>query len=459
MRLLGICVGIALCDVGAIRAEPLMECRERSGLPNFFDRIEAGEPNTVRVAFLGGSITAQEGWRPKILSWVKQQARQSRVEEINAAIGGTGSDLGVFRLEQDVLIKEPDLVFIEFAVNDSGAAPEQIHRCMEGIVRKIWKQDPTIDICFVYTLAGNMLDTLKRGEAPRSVAAMEQIAEHYGIPSINMGLEIARLESAGLLVFKGELPKKRANLSDASSQRTHAGDPQSRAAETTATERDPIVFSPDGVHPYPETGHQIYFEVLVRSLEKIRKTGGRETLRQDTGASRPVGMAHALPAPFAADNWEAARMVPLSLAKLSPGWQGLDATTNGIARQFKNRLPKIWKATQPGESVSFQFRGATARIYDLVGPDCGQVIVKVDDGPPVVRPRFDAYCTYHRLATMSIAEGLPDTVHRVELTIHPEQPDKAKILSQRNEKMDNPMRYDGTAWYAGAILLVGEMVE
>jgi hypothetical protein len=45
------------------------------------------------------------------------------------------------------------------------------------------------------------------------------------------------------------------------------------------------------------------------------------------------------------------------------------------------------------------------------------------------------------------------------LTIHPEQPDKAKILSQRNEKIDDPKRYDGTAWYAGAILLVGELVD
>jgi hypothetical protein len=54
---------------------------------------------------------------------------------------------------------------------------------------------------------------------------------------------------------------------------------------------------------------------------------------------------------------------------------------------------------------------------------------------------------------------LSNTVHSVELTVHPEQPDKAKILSQRNEKIDDPKRYDGTAWYAGAILLVDELVE
>ena len=54
-------------------------------------------------------------------------------------IAFTGSDLGVFRVQQDVLSKQPDLLFVEFAVNDGGAAPEQIIRCMEGIVRQTWR--------------------------------------------------------------------------------------------------------------------------------------------------------------------------------------------------------------------------------------------------------------------------------------------------------------------------------
>ena len=149
-------------------------------------------------------------------------------------------------------------------------------------------------------------------------------------------------------------------------------------------------------------------------------------------------------------------MIPLSQAKLSPGWCRLSAPTNSLARSFGNRLPELWEAKEPGEFVSFKFRGTTARIYDLVGPDCGQLSITVDDGPPVVTPRFDAYCTYHRLSTLSVAEGLPDGVHSVKITIHPEQPDKSTILSQRHEKMDDPRRFDGTAWYAGAILLLGE---
>ena len=151
-------------------------------------------------------------------------------------------------------------------------------------------------------------------------------------------------------------------------------------------------------------------------------------------------------------------MIPLSRAKLSPGWRRLSAPTNSLARSFGDRLPELWEAKEPGAFVSFKFRGTTARIYDLVGPDCGQVTIAVDDRPPVVAPLFYAYCTYHRLATLSVAEGLPAGVHSVKITIHPEQPDKAKILSERHEKMDNPKRFDGTVWYAGAILLIGELL-
>jgi hypothetical protein len=87
------------------------------------------------------------------------------------------------------------------------------------------------------------------------------------------------------------------------------------------------------------------------------------------------------------------------------------------------------------------------------------VTITVDDRPAVVTPRFDAFCTYHRLSTLSVAEGLPPGVHSVRITIHPEQPDKVKILSQRGEKMDNPKRFDGNTWFAGGLLLLGELVE
>src|SRR3954464_10729480 len=313
-------------------ASKIVETQARKGMPNFFQKVEDGR--RARIAFFGGSITAQEGWRPKTLSALRQQYPNANIKEINAAIGGTGSDLGVFRFRQDVLDHDPDLVFVEFAVNDAGASSEQITRCMEGIVRQAWDAETDIDFCFVYTIAGNMLETYLAGKIPRSVTTMETLAAHYGIPSINFGVEVAKLAKEGKLVFKGERPKN---------------------DEEKAALKGKILFSPDGVHPYPDSGHDLYLQAVLRSMPIIR--GDRKPER------------HVLPKALAADNYEKAKLVPLSKARLSPGWQKLDPATNSVARVFQNRMPQIWKANRPGESVSFTFKGTAVGIYDLLGPD------------------------------------------------------------------------------------------
>ena len=346
------------------------------------------------------------------------------MDEINAAIGGTGSDLGVYRLQHDVLDHQPDLLFVEFAVNDFGAAPERIHRAMEGIVRQTWRAQPATDICYVYTISTPMLKDLREGKFPRSATAMEEVADHYGIPSTHMGLEVVRLEQAGKLLFAAPKPK---------------------TDEERAAVADKVLFSPDGVHPYEDSGHRLYLEAVARSMAKIL----------------PVGAAgpHLCPAPLDPQNWEAAKMVPLSRTTRSAGWQKLDPATDGMAKRFANRFPELWLATQPGESIAFRFRGTACSIYDILGPNCGQVTISLDDRPPTTVARFDSYCTYHRIAKMTVGDGLPDAVHTVSLAVHPDQPDKARILSQRNQKIDDPKRFDGTAWYAGAVLLIGEIVE
>ena len=167
---------------------------------------------------------------------------------------------------------------------------------------------------------------------------------------------------------------------------------------------------------------------------------------------------HRLGTPFTPDNYQQAQIVPIDKAVLSAGFQRLTSQSE-MGRRFADRLPALHRANKPGETIRFKFKGTRAAIYDVIGPDCGQVIITLDDQPPVVRPRFDAYCVYPRLATLVIGTDLPDTVHTVKIEIHPEQPDKAKILSQRHEKIDNPKRFNDTAFYPGALLLVGELVE
>jgi lysophospholipase L1-like esterase len=403
---------------------PLDECTARGGLPNFLAKLKTPGAE-VRIAYLGGSITAQEGWRPKTLAYFQKTYPQAKVSQINAAIGGTGSDLGVYRVKQDVLDHHPDLIFVEFAVNDGGQAPEKIYKCMEGIVRQAWRANLNCDICFVYTITDTLIPPLMEGKMQRSASAMEKIAEHYNIPSIHLAVEVARMAKEGKLILKAKKPT---------------------TDEEKAKIGDKMIFAPDGVHPYLDTGHEMYLQAIVRSMPAI-----------DAASSKTA--PHVLGAPFTADNYEDAKLIPIDQAKLSAGFHKLDPATDGMAKRFANRLPELYRANQPGETIAFKFKGRSAAIYDLLAPDAGQVIVTVDNQPPVVRPRFDAYCTYARLGTLILAADLPDAVHSVKIEIHQDQPDKVKILSQRNEKMDNPKRFDDRAFYPGAILLIGDLVR
>jgi hypothetical protein len=312
---------------------------------------------------------------------------------------------------------------VEFAVNDAGAPVEQIHRCMEGIVRQTRRRNPEIDICFVYTVAQNMLDDLKVERLPRSVSAMETLAAHYGIPSVNMGLDVARLEKAGHLVFKGDEPK-----TDAEKQALG----------------DKILFSPDAVHPYTNSGHGLYLAAVVRGMGIIRTVGSPAP--------------HVLKEPLRADNWEKAKMIPLSQITKKGNWVQLDKT-NSLSQWFHSFIPELWEAQTPQESIQFRFRGSVARVYDLMGPDAGALSVRVDDQPAKNVLRFDSFSTYHRLGSFTAVDESKEALHTVQITVVAEPPDKAKILSQRNEKMDDPKRFQGVNWYAGAVLVVGDFME
>ncbi len=415
--------------------EPLrnaVECTVRGGLPNFAAKLQAGK--TVTIAYFGGSITAQGGYRLKSRHYFQEQFPQATVKEIHAAIGGTGSDLGVFRLQHDVLSHKPDLVFVEFAVNDHHKAPVQIHQTFEGIVRQIWQADPETDILFVYTLAERDLRTLLDGKFQRSASAMEEVADFYKIPSIHMGLEVARLTAQGTVVFKA---KK-------GSMKQVAGQDLEKDSSDAGNLGNKIVFSGDGVHPYTDSGHQLYQEAIARSWPKIERAG--------KAGPHPLGK------PMREDNWEKAKTLPLSAATLSGNWQKMDMTA-GIGQRFRSRFGQLYKAATPGESLTFKFKGTQVAFYDLLGPDCGQLTVSLDGKERVV-PRMDKYCSYHRIARLTVGAELTDTVHTVTVKVHPEPLKKETILFKHKlpELQSDPQKYEGINWYVGGIQIIGEPV-
>ncbi|MDR1282170.1 MAG: GDSL-type esterase/lipase family protein [Opitutaceae bacterium] len=450
--LLPVCVSRAAADAAdsadaapvAFAPRDLTEVSPRDGLPRFFQKLENGK--AVRIGYLGGSITAQKGWRVQSRAWLQKQFPKTQIEGINAAIGGTGSDLGVFRVQSDVLDQKPDLLFVEFAVNDANASPDRIRKAMEGIVRKTWRALPDCDIAFVYTITKSDIAVLKTGKMKRSESVMEDVADHYGIPSIHLGMETARLEAEGKLVMSSP---------DARVERP-SGDELDVSSDIPTDEQGRILFSKDGVHPYLDTGHALYTQAIIRSIPAIRAAGGK--------SPRASASAPALPAPLVAANWENARMIPFGATPAAAGIRIdgpatlLDPATDGRARSFAARLPSLWKL-EPGATLRFRFRGTRAAIYDLLGPDCGALRITID-GKSTEQRLFDGYCTYHRLGTAVLGDGLPDTEHNVEVTVLAGRVDKKNVLFERNRAdfEKSPAKYAGSNWYAGALFLLGELV-
>jgi lysophospholipase L1-like esterase len=421
---------LALCAAvlgqAADKDFPLVEAREvtpRGGLPNFFRKAQTTGAE-IKVGYLGGSITAQKGWRVQTLAHFKQAYPQAGFTEINAAIGGTGSDLGVFRVHQDVLSKGPDLLFVEFAVNDGGTDPKRIIRAMEGIVRQTWKANPGTDICFVYTLTEALSPPMLEGRLQRSASAMEKVADHYGIPSITLGMEVAKLAKAGKLLWRAKLPKTEADK---------------------AALGDKFVFAADGTHPHDSTGQVLYTQAIVRSLPALAIANATPTAHVSGPALDPA-------------NWERATLAPITAAKLSAGLTSADPATDAHAKVWAKRLPAMVKLTKPGQSVEFKFQGTHCAVYDVVGPAGGMVAVTLDGKAQKSVPRIDAYCTYARLSTFIVGTDLPEGAHTVRLELLADPIDKAAVLAKNKNKIDKPERFAPLEFTPGGLLIVGELV-
>lgn len=152
----------------------------------------------IVLGYLGGSITEGAGascdaanYASLVTEWFAKEYPAKQFTMVNAGVGGTDSTLGAFRVERDLLSKAPDLVFIEFAVNDTNVERESCINAMEGIVRKILQYNPSTPLVFLYTLSNTLIERYyAKGELPVSVMAHDQVAKHYKIPALNIGKQL-----------------------------------------------------------------------------------------------------------------------------------------------------------------------------------------------------------------------------------------------------------------------------
>jgi lysophospholipase L1-like esterase len=173
---------------------PFQAVHPRSGLTRTQAKLSSGDPFTI--AFLGGSITQNaesEGFISALRKRISSDFPKVDLKIVNAGMASTDSSWGAKRIDRDVLEHKPDLVFVEFAVNDGDRNSTSY---MERIVRKIHEANPETEIFFLYTTSDSAFQKLLKGRLPHAIAEHEKVAVYYGIPSVILGSDLAtRIES------------------------------------------------------------------------------------------------------------------------------------------------------------------------------------------------------------------------------------------------------------------------
>lgn len=403
-------------EPSAYKPLPAVELQARGGLPHAIAKARAGRP--LRVAYFGGGIHGAGGWRGRLLEALR--AEGATIEEVDASVTDATRSLAfsAFRFGHDVLAHRPDLVVVDFAADDAEGDLEAARDALDGVVQQAWSADPTIDFLFVYAFRSGFEMSLEKGLCSPSVSAHERVAEHYAIPSLNLGVSLAELWKQGTL-----LP---------------TGTPEQAEAE------DKLLFSTGGRAPTGEAD-ALYGETVTRLV--------RELLAATT--AQP---GRSLPSPLSSSCWADARQYPITPEMLSGEWTSLppeDPDRASIGRH----VDSLWLTRTPGAKLKVRFRGTHLSILDLMGPDTGKVRLTLDGTELGERQQIDRWCTYQRLGSLWCADGIAPGEHTLTLELLPDAPDRSEaIAAARESGQYRPEAFEGVALRLGAIRVRGEVL-
>lgn len=180
-------------DYRKMIAKSLMQLGNTDRLQRAIRKAQNGED--VTIAFIGGSITQGAGAIPintqcyayrTYQSFKKMFGTGDNVHFVKVGVGGTPSQLGVIRFERDILRDgsvEPDIVVVEFAVNDEGDETKGV--CYESLVRKILAlpNEPAVVLLFaVFAYDWNLQERLgpvgRRLDLPM-VSVLDAVVEQF----------------------------------------------------------------------------------------------------------------------------------------------------------------------------------------------------------------------------------------------------------------------------------------
>lgn len=324
----------------------------------------ARQGDRITLAFLGGSITQgsvssqyTNCYAYLVYDWFVRRFPKTAFTYVNAGVGGTTSQFGVSRVEEDVLAFKPDFVIIEFSVNDENT--DFFQETYEGLVRKVYGNPFAPAVLLVHNIFYD--SGISAEEKHREIGA------HYQLPSVSMRPTVYAQAASGVI--------------------------QNRE------------ITPDDLHPNSD-GHALLAEVITDCLDNI--------YRQMDEEEQPFSM----PEPLTENAYESAkRLQNHNCDPICQGFLADDTPKKYVNDMFRGG----WTATKKGAKITFEVEGTEIAVqYRKSVKQPAPVAVAVVDGDEengiVLDANFEdtwGDCLY----IDTLAHHMPMGVHKVEIRL------------------------------------------
>lgn len=278
-------------------------------LKNLMKRAANGE--SLVIGFLGGSITQGSlSSTPKtcyaylVYEWWKKSFPNAAFSFVNGGIGGTTSHYGGARAWKDVLCYRPDIVTVDFSVNDD--ANEFFEETYEGTLRRLLMA-PSAPA--VVVLNNVFYDTGKNAQDYHN-----RIADHYGIPHVSIKDTIFPDVESGKIV--------RADI------------------------------TPDNLHPN-DKGHRLVADEICKLLDSIKAEVEEEAIAGENIEDKSMKTEESivLPEPLTENAYEHSRLIQIQDNEaILDGFLVDPIEKKGMLDIFKNG----WTAAHTNDKISFE---------------------------------------------------------------------------------------------------------
>ncbi len=179
-----------------IKGEKIMSISEHAGVVYAADKFynedgtlkDSSAKLDLNIVYFGGSLTeGGTAWRDMTAKYFEDRFG-GKVTAVNSGLGGTGTNTGAARFMTDVAVYEPDIVFIDFTLNDGGVLSttdatayvgQQVY--LESIVRQASQLDKVPVIIVLHTPQPVVAEDEKAIKLVNGGIVKDRVLAHYGI--------------------------------------------------------------------------------------------------------------------------------------------------------------------------------------------------------------------------------------------------------------------------------------